>query len=49
MNDLHEPVSSNRFYFDLVCYSMSNKESEDFVEVLEAWAKVIGVNLDRYS
>jgi len=26
---------------------MSNKESEDFVEVLGAWAKVIGVNLDR--
>ncbi len=49
MNDLHEPVSSNCFYFDLVYYSMSNKESEDFVEVLEAWAKVIGVNLDRYS
>ncbi len=49
MNDLHEPVSSNCFYFDSVYYSMSNKESEDFVEVLEAWAKVIGVNLDRYS
>jgi len=26
---------------------MFNKESNDFVEVLEAWAKVIGVNLDR--
>ncbi len=49
MNDLHEPVSSNCFYFDSVYYNMSNKESEDFVEVLEAWAKVIGVNLDRYS
>ena len=49
MNDLHEPVSSNCFYFDSVYYSMSNIKSEDFVEVLEAWAKVIGVNLDRYS
>ncbi len=47
MNDLHESISSNCFYFDLVCYGMSNKESEDFVEVLGAWAKVIGVNLDR--
>jgi len=26
---------------------MLRKESEDFVDVLEAWAKVIGVNLDR--
>jgi len=26
---------------------MFNKESEDFVDVLEAWAKVIGVSLDR--
>jgi hypothetical protein len=26
---------------------MFRKESEDFVEVLETWAKVIGVNLDR--
>ncbi len=26
---------------------MFSKESEDFGEVLEAWGKVIGVNLDR--
>ena len=26
---------------------MFRKEPEDFVEVLGAWAKVIGVNLDR--
>jgi len=26
---------------------MLNAKSEDFVEVLGAWAKVIGVNLDR--
>jgi hypothetical protein len=26
---------------------MFSKNSEDFAEVLEAWAKVIGVNLDR--
>jgi len=26
---------------------MLNKESEDFAEVLGAWAKVIGVNLDK--
>ena len=26
---------------------MFSKESEDFAEVLGAWAKVIGVNLDR--
>lgn len=38
---------SNCFYFDLLYYSMLRKESEDFVDVLEAWAKVIGVNLDR--
>jgi len=25
---------------------MFKKESEDFVEVLETWAKVIGVNLN---
>ena len=25
---------------------MLSKESEDFVDVLGAWAKVIGVNLD---
>ena len=31
----------------LAYYGMSNKESQDFVEVLEAWARVIGVNLDR--
>ena len=28
---------------------MFSKESEDFVEVLDAWAKVIGVNLGRES
>ncbi|MDH3611186.1 MAG: hypothetical protein OEM79_05425 [Nitrosopumilus sp.] len=47
MNDLHEPVVSNSFYFNQVLYSMYSKQSEDFVEVLSAWAKVIGVNLDR--
>jgi len=26
---------------------MFRKDPEDFVEVLGAWAKVIGVNLDR--
>ncbi len=26
---------------------MFSKESEDFGEILEAWGKVIGVNLDR--
>jgi hypothetical protein len=26
---------------------MFSKESEDFGEVLEAWGKVIGVNLNR--
>jgi len=26
---------------------MFSKESEDFGEVLEAWANVIGVNFDR--
>ena len=26
---------------------MFNQKSEDFAEVLGAWAKVIGVNLDR--
>jgi len=26
---------------------MFRNKSEDFVEVLETWAKVIGVNLDR--
>ena len=28
---------------------MFRKEPEDFVEVLGAWAKVIGVNLERES
>lgn len=28
---------------------MLNAKSEDFVEVLGAWAKVIGVNLDGES
>ena len=49
MNDLHESISSNSFNFQQEYYVMSNKESQDFVEVLEAWARVIGVNLEKYS
>ncbi len=47
MNQKHEPMVSNGFYFKLVYQNMFSKESEDFGEVLEAWGKVIGVNLDR--
>lgn len=47
MNKLHEPVVSNSFNFNCVRDSMYRQESNDFVEVLSAWAKVIGVNLDR--
>ena len=46
MNKLHEPMVSNCFYFKLVYNNMFSKESEDFGEVLEAWGKVIGINLD---
>ncbi len=47
MNNLHEPVISNCFNFYLELYSMYSAQSEDFIEVLAAWAKVIGVNLKR--
>ncbi len=47
MNQWHEPIVSNSFYSKLVYYTMFSKESEDFGEVLEAWGKVIGINLDR--
>jgi len=47
MNELHESIISNCFYLKYVLYSMYNKKSEDFVEVLSTWAKVIGVNLER--
>jgi hypothetical protein len=47
MNQLYELILSNCFYSILVLYCMLSKESDDFVQVLEAWAKVIGVNLDR--
>ncbi|HUT07002.1 MAG TPA: hypothetical protein VMW74_10010 [Nitrosopumilaceae archaeon] len=49
MNDLHEPVMSNCFYFKSVYHCMYSKKSDDFAEVLSAWAKVIGVNLDTGS
>ena len=47
MNQLREEIISNSFYYDSLFHCMCRKEQEDFVEVLGAWAKVIGVNLDR--
>ena len=47
MNQSYESILSNSFYFILVLYYMLSKKSDDFAQVLEAWAKVIGVNLDR--
>jgi hypothetical protein len=47
MNQKHDPIISNSFYYESPYCSMLNKESEDFAEVLGAWAKVIGVNLDK--
>jgi hypothetical protein len=47
MNQSYEPILSNRFYSIFVLYCMLRKDSDDFVQVLEAWAKVIGVNLER--
>jgi len=48
MNELYESFISNSFYFKLISKVMINK-SVDFIEVLEAWANVIGVHLDRDS
>jgi hypothetical protein len=49
VDHLHESIISNCFYFKLLYHSMISQQSEDFVEVLGAWAKVIGVSLDRDS
>ncbi len=38
---------SNCFYSVFVLYCMLSKETDEFGQVLEAWAKIIGVNLNR--
>jgi len=46
MNKSYESIISNSFYFQLVYKNMISNPG-DFIEVLEAWANVIGVHLGR--
>ena len=46
MNKLYESIIRNSFYFEYTNKIMKN-QSGDFIEVLEAWANVIGVHLSR--